>query len=144
MKSLTVVVIFIAFVEDTLSFVLQPQLIYKVLLQASKNKDSDIDSTQQIWDLGGTFENYSNSLSMTLTQQRKNVEDELELYNDAGNKRKPLLKKVVQIAEKISKYSLRLNKTMRKGTLIFVRGVRFVIVYIYSASVLIYFMDISL
>jgi hypothetical protein len=81
-------------------------------------------STQQTWDLGGTFENYSNSLSMTPTQQKENVDDELAVYNDAqNNKRRPSFKRLVQIVNQVSKYSFLPKKTKKKGTLIFVRGV---------------------
>jgi hypothetical protein len=87
------------------------------------DKNPSSSSTQQNWDLGGTFENYSNSLSMTPTQQKQNVDDELAVYNDAQNKRGTSFKKLLQIVHQVSKNSFLPKKTKKKGTLIFVRGV---------------------
>jgi len=103
--------------------------------KSSKNRlhstrKNNVDYSTQNWaDLGGTFEDYSNSLSMTPVQQQENVEEELALYHDARKKRRPL-QNLLQMVQKVSKYYTK--KTKKKGTLIFVRGVRCIYLYLIS------------
>jgi len=128
-KSIWTIVTCLSFaIRATFSFVLPLRRLRVVVLHSTRKKDIELNLTQQNWDLGGTFENYSNSLSMTPTQQQQNVEDELAVYSDARNKRRPSLKKLVQIAHKVSIFSFLPKRTKKKGTLIFVRGVRTVYV----------------
>ena len=92
-------------------------------LHSMRNSDVD-ENLVNNWDVGGTFEDYSNSLSMTSVQQQNNVEEELAVYTDSRHNKRPLKNLVRFVQKNASKYLFRSTKAKKKGTLIFVRGVR--------------------